>query len=204
VSAIGFLILAAGASTRMGTPKQLLSYRGHSFLRRITDVALASGCQPVIVVLGANAERIEPEVRHLPIQIVENLQWSDGMGTSIRRGVESLLAFSPTVEAVVIALTDQPLICPQAIEQLINSYRSTNKPIVASQYAGTLGVPALFNRTFFSELMALETAAGAKQVMQKHRQDVFSVPMPHGAIDIDTPKDYEQLLLRQQMSSDPG
>ncbi len=191
--AIGLIILAAGASTRMGTPKQLLCYRGESFLLRTAKTALASACRPIIVVLGANAQDIASQVSQLSVEVVENPQWSLGIGTSIRTGIEVLMTSHPNVEAAIILLCDHPLVSSQLIDQIVAAYRLTKKSIVASQYAGTLGVPALFDRTLFSELIALE-AKGAKQVIQKYDRDVFGVPFASGTIDIDTPTDYEQLL----------
>jgi molybdenum cofactor cytidylyltransferase len=192
-SSIGLVILAAGASTRMGTPKQLLFYQGCSFIRHITDVAIASVCQPIAVVLGANANRIKPEVSSLPVQIVENQQWQEGMSASIRVGLEALLAVNPNLEAVAIALCDQPFVSSQTLNQLVEVYHFTGQPIIASEYAETLGVPALFSRTLFSELMTLKSTEGAKTLIKKHNHQVFSISFPEGAIDIDTPNDYEQL-----------
>lgn len=192
-STVGLIILAAGASTRMGTPKQLLLYQGCSLIRHVTENAIASVCEPIIVVLGANAERIKPEINQLPIQIVENQQWTEGMSASIRVGLEALLAVNQNLEAVAIALCDQPFVSSQTFNRIIEAYRVTGKPIIASEYSGTLGVPALFNRALFSELMALKSTDGAKKLIKKHMHEVFSVPFPEGAIDIDTPKDYEQL-----------
>jgi molybdenum cofactor cytidylyltransferase len=192
-STIGLIILAAGASTRMGTPKQLLTYRGRSFIRHITEVAIASACQPIAVVLGAHAERIKPEISQLPVQIVENQQWAEGMSTSIRVGLEALLAVNQDLEAVAIALCDQPFVSFPILERIVEAYHFTGKPIIASEYAGTLGVPVLFSCTLFSEIMALKGTEGAKQIIRKHIHEVFSVPFPEGSIDIDTPNDYAQL-----------
>lgn len=192
-STVGLIILAAGASTRMGTPKQLLAYRGCTLIRHMAEVAIASSCQPIAVVLGAKAERIKPEISQLPIQIVENQQWAEGMSTSIRVGLEALLAMNPNLDAVAIALCDQPFVSSPTLERIVEAYHLTGKPIIASEYSGTLGVPALFNRTLFSELMALKSTEGAKKLIKKHIHEVFSVPFPEGVIDIDTPKDYEQL-----------
>ncbi|GAX40591.1 4-diphosphocytidyl-2C-methyl-D-erythritol synthase [Tolypothrix sp. NIES-4075] len=189
---IGIIILAAGASTRMGKPKQLLPYQGRSLLRHITEVAIASKNQPVIVVLGANAEIIKPEICQLPVQIVENLQWASGMSSSIQAGVNAL---GQNVEAVAIALCDQPFVSVQVINQLVEAYRLTNKAIVACEYANTLGVPALFHHSFFSELMTLKQGEGAKQIIKKYINQVTSIPFLQGKIDIDTPDDYEQLQI---------
>ena len=192
-STIGLMILAAGASTRMGTPKQLLAYRGCSFIRNMAEVAIASVCQHIAVVLGANAEQIKPEISQLPVHIVENQQWADGMSSSIWVGLEALLAVNQDLEAVAIALCDQPFVSSQTLDRIVEAYRFTGNPIIASEYAGTLGVPVLFSRSLFSELMALKSNEGAKKLIKKHIHEVFSVPFPEGSIDIDTPNDYEQL-----------
>lgn len=192
-SSVGLILLAAGASTRMGTPKQLLTYRGCSFVRNMAEIALSSVCQPIVVVLGAYAERIKPEISNLPVQIVENQHWNEGMSASIRVGIAALSAVNHNLDAVLITLCDQPFVSSQALDQLVEAYCLTGKQIIASEYAKTFGVPALFSRTLFSELVALKSNEGAKKMIQKHSNQVFSVPFPEGAIDIDTPKDYEDL-----------
>ncbi|WP_375474147.1 NTP transferase domain-containing protein [uncultured Nostoc sp.] len=193
-STIAIMILAAGASTRMGTPKQLLLYQGRSLLQYITDMAIASVCQPVVVVLGANAEQIHPQIEQLPVTVVKNLDWACGMSASIKSGIEFLNNFPQQTEAVVITLCDQPFVSHKIINQLVDTYYSTRKPIIACEYGDTLGVPALFNQIFFSELAALKETSGAKRVINNNLNEVFSIPFPLGDIDIDTPKDYEQLL----------
>ncbi|OUL20169.1 4-diphosphocytidyl-2C-methyl-D-erythritol synthase [Nostoc sp. RF31YmG] len=193
-STIAIMILAAGASTRMGTPKQLLHYQGRSLVQYITEIAIASVCNPVIVVLGAYSEQIRPQINHLPVSIVENLDWAWGMSASINSGIQFLHNLSQNIEAVVIVLCDQPFLSPQIINQLVDAYYSTKKPIVACEYAGTLGVPALFSKIFFSELAELQGTSGAKKVIHNNLSQVFSIPFNQGNIDIDTPKDYQNLL----------
>jgi len=193
-STVGLIILAAGASTRMGTPKQLLDYQGSSLIRHITDSAIASVCQPIMIVLGAYAERIQPELNDLPIQVVKNHQWREGMSSSIQAGLKALLMENSNLEAIAIALCDQPFVFSHTLNRLVEAYHSTDKPIIASEYAGTLGVPVLFHSTLFPELLALKTTEGAKKLIHKHYPDVLKIPFAKGVIDIDTPKDYEQLI----------
>ncbi|BAZ10298.1 hypothetical protein NIES4071_21130 [Calothrix sp. NIES-4071] len=189
---IGIVILAAGASTRMGTPKQLLHFRGRSFLRHTTEIALASVCEPIVVVLGANALQIRNEVATLSVTIVENHHWRQGMGSSIQAGIKTLESLHNT-DAVVLLLCDQPFISVDIINQLVETFYTTGKPIIASEYKQTLGVPALFSREILPELINLNTASGAKQVIQKYKNLVDKVSFELGAIDIDTPEEYEQL-----------
>ena len=192
---IGIVILAAGASTRMGTPKQLLCYQERTLLRHTIEVAIASICRPIVVVLGAYAQLIKSDISQLSIQIVENLQWNEGISSSIEVGIQELKTSSPDVEAVIVTLCDQPFISTEIINQLALTYHSTNQPIIACEYAETLGVPALFSDRLFSELMTLIGDEGAKQIIKKHSQEVFSISFPEGATDIDTPKEYADLLI---------
>jgi molybdenum cofactor cytidylyltransferase len=194
MSTIGLIILAAGASTRMGTPKQLLLYRGISLLRHTVNIALESACHPVIVVLGAYFEQIKPEIEQLPIHIVENADWEKGMGTSIRAGVMALERINPDVDAVVITLCDQPFLLVNTIAQLINAYHHTHQSIIASEYANTLGVPALFERHLFAELTALNATEGARKVIKNNQKKVAQIHFPKGEIDLDTPEDYDKLI----------
>ncbi|MFB2971371.1 NTP transferase domain-containing protein [Aerosakkonema sp. BLCC-F183] len=190
---VGIIILAAGASTRMGTPKQLLPYGESTLLSHTIEVALASVCHPIIVVLGAYAAQIRSQINQLTIRIVENSQWSEGMSSSIRVGIQALDTAIEKPQAVVLCLCDQPLISTQVVNQLIEVYFQTGKPIIASEYAGTLGVPVLFERSFFPNLMNLKGAEGAKKVIQKCGDRVLSVPFAEGIVDIDTPEEYQQL-----------
>lgn len=193
-SAIGTIILAAGASTRLGTPKQLLHYRGQSLLRHTAEVAIASGCHPIIVVLGAQAERLEAEVEQLPVSVVKNNHWAKGMSSSIQTGLAVLQSIHPSVKAVVILLCDQPFVSAALVHQLIEGYHRTGKPIVASEYADAVGVPALFSHVLFPVLMTLPADRGARYVIQNRAQAVIRVPFSLGEIDIDTPDDYERFL----------
>jgi len=193
---IGLIILAAGSATRMGRPKQLLSYQGRSLILHAVEVALASLCQPIIVVLGAYVEQIKPELMLKAVQVVENSQWQEGMSSSIRAGISMLLKTNSKLDAVIISLADQPLVSPQIFNQLIQSYQETQKVIIASKYNETTGVPALFSNALFPELMQLEGDKGAKALIQKYIDTGLILLIPEAAIDIDTPDDYKQLLLK--------
>ena len=197
MSAIALVILAAGASRRMGVPKQLLRYRGRTLLRHAVEAALGSTCRPVVIVFGANAEAIQPEVEGLGVQVVQNPRWAEGLGSSIRAGIEALVSAADPPEAVVLSLCDQPLVCSDDIEALVTAYRSTKRPIVASQYAGTLGVPALFAQPVLAELLSLAGDAGAKQVIQRNLPSVWQVPCPNAAFDFDTLEDYDRIRSRK-------
>lgn len=191
---IGMLILAAGASTRLGKPKQLLQYQGQSFLRHTAKVGLASGCQPIIVVLGAQAEQLRSEVHDLPVTLVENPDWASGISASIRVGLEALQDQGQMLEAAIVTLCDQPFISALLISQLVDCYWGTGKCIIASQYGETIGVPALFDLTLFPDLMLLKGDTGAKSLIQQLMPEVTAVAFPNGAINIDTAQDYKQFL----------
>jgi molybdenum cofactor cytidylyltransferase len=193
VPSIAIVILAAGASTRMGVPKQLLRHRGRTLLRHAVDAALGSTCRPVVLVLGANAQEVLPEVEGLPVEIVKNSDWAEGLSTSIRAGIEALAPAPDPPEAVVLTLCDQPFVSSDDINGLVAAYHSTKHSIVASEYAGTVGVPALFARPIWPELANLTGDAGAKRVIQKRLANVWPVSCPHGAIDLDTPEDYDAI-----------
>ncbi len=191
--AIAIVILAAGASKRMGVPKQLLRHRGRTLIRHAVEAALGSTCRPVVIVLGANAGEIQLEVERPLVQIVQNPHWTEGLSSSIRAGIEALAFSADPPEAAVLSLCDQPLVCSDDIEALVTAYRSTKRPIIASEYADTLGVPALFAQPVFPELLSLTGDAGAKQVIQRNLPTVWPVPCPHAAFDLDTLEDYDAI-----------
>jgi molybdenum cofactor cytidylyltransferase len=192
---VAIIILAAGASTRMGRPKQLLTYGGSTFLRHAAETAIGSVCRPLIVVLGAYADQLHDEIGDLPVEQVMNERWAEGMGWSIQAGLKALHQSDRerAVEAVALMLCDHPLLTSAVINDLVMAYRSSGKGISASEYGGTVGVPVLFARRYFAELEALSAAAGAKHLIAAHSSDVVRVPFAQGIADVDTPEDYLQL-----------
>lgn len=193
-SAVATIILAAGASRRMGQSKQLLAYRGQTLLSHVAQCAIASPCNPVIVILGANAEKIAPEIDQVSLKLLKNNYWKEGISSSIRYGVIYIQEQCLNINAVVFLTCDQPFISAKLIEQLIAAHHLTNKPIIASQYGETLGIPALFDRTFFSALMKLQGDRGAKRIIQQYPDLVNQIDFPQGKIDLDTLEDYQQLI----------
>lgn len=193
-SRIGIIILAAGASTRLGKPKQLLNFQGASLLRRAAENALATGCENIVAVLGANSAEIGKEIENLPLKTVINENWASGMSSSIKTGLGKLLDWQPTLSAVIIQLCDQPLINTGILNKLITIYEEKRAEIVAAEYTGTVGVPALFAASMFAELLNLSAESGAKQLIKKHLAMVEKVFIPEAEIDVDTPLDYEKLL----------
>ncbi len=179
----------------MGRPKQLLPYDGRTFLRNAAEIAVASVCRPIFVILGAYADQLRSEIGGLPVRPVVNERWAEGLGSSIRAGLGALERCDREhpVEALVLMLCDQPFVTAAVINDLVTAYRSSGKGIIASEYGGTVGVPALFGREYFAELGALNGRAGAKQIIAAHASEVVRVPFPQGTIDIDTPEDYLQL-----------
>ncbi|MBC7919829.1 MAG: nucleotidyltransferase family protein [Ferruginibacter sp.] len=193
---VGLILLAAGASVRMGTAKQLLRINGESLVRRAAQTALRSACQPVVVVLGANQAAVRPELADLPVRVVENPDWDRGMGSSISVGIRHLLACSPTARAAILMLADQPLVSADLLNQLIARHRTSELPLIACEYSHQVGVPALFEKTLFAELMELPGAEGAKPIIRKYAGHLGSLPFPDGALDVDTPADYQRLRER--------
>ena len=186
----GAIILAAGPSTRMGTPKQLLLLDGKPLLVHAVEAALASSAWPVVVVLGANAEAIRPILAPLPVLIAENPAWPEGMAASLRTGVITLGQFSRSLDAALIALCDQPAFSADVIAQLVAAQRATGRSIVAARYSNRLGVPALFLHEHFSTLSALTGEEGARTLLNGDAGTVAAVDLPQLALDVDTPGDF--------------
>jgi molybdenum cofactor cytidylyltransferase len=193
LAGIGAVILAAGASTRMGVPKQLLQFGGEAMLRRAASVALKAGCRPVVVVTGADAAASRKALLGLDVREAENQQWESGISSSVRVGIEALVTAHPQTAAVVLMLCDQPFVTREIIARLVAAHRETGRSIVASRYGGSYGVPALFGKVHFAELTTLKGDAGAKRVIQRHLPKVHLVSFPEGEIDIDTPEDLARL-----------
>src|ERR1700761_4433895 len=184
----GLIILAAGESSRMGFPKQTLLYKGKTLLEQAIEAGLKSKCSPVIVVLGANADVIDEGIRQFNIDVIHNPNWADGMASSIKIAIENLQK-NNDVDGAVIMLCDQPFVTRAIIDNLLYKQHQTGKKIIAKSYNDTIGVPALFKRSLFSELLLLEGHEGAKKMLNSHPDDIATIPFEKGSIDIDTVAD---------------
>jgi molybdenum cofactor cytidylyltransferase len=159
----------------------------------MAEVALASGCGPIGVVLGAHAEVIQPHLVNLDLIIIHNSAWPTGMASSIRCGLQALLALSPALDAIALMVCDQPLVSAELLQQFLRAHRATAQPIVAAEYANILGVPALFHKTLFADLAQLQGDRGAQSLLRQHRGQCLGIPFPPGVLDIDTPEDLSML-----------
>jgi molybdenum cofactor cytidylyltransferase len=177
----------------MGRAKQLLPYKGKSLLEHAVDTANDADANPVIVVLGANAAVLEKEIDEKKVHIVENKEWQEGMASSIRCGLNTLLQIAPSSDAVILMVCDQPFVSASLLNELITTQKNTGKLIVTSQYENTIGPPALFYKTIFPELLKLKGDAGARKIVEQHNNATATVLFIKGNIDIDTEADYNAL-----------
>ena len=187
----GVVILAAGASSRLGRPKQLLPYLGKTLVEHAARTAIASGAEEVVVVVGADATLVKEKLKGLKVRIVRNSDWAEGMGSSVRHGVAAL---SPEIECAVLALCDQPRITPDLLRDLAIRHFETGAPIVASSYDGVIGAPSAFGQIHFKALMSLVGDAGAREIIRQSPTPVETVSFSGGNVDVDTPQDFQKLI----------
>ena len=177
----------------MGKPKQLLEFDGTTLLRHSTIEAANSKAENVITVLGAHADQIENEIDGDIVNIVKNENWDEGMASSVRLGLNTLLKQTPSIDAAIFMVCDQPYVSSTVLNELISTYKKTGKSIVACNYGEAIGPPALFHKSLFNELMQLKGDAGARKIIQEHSNEMATILFTHGKIDIDTKEDYDAL-----------
>lgn len=192
----GVIILAAGQSKRLGTPKQLLPIEGKTLLNRLIDSVFQAGSFPVTVVLGAHAESITATLGDVPVQVVMNQLWEEGMASSIRLGLQTAVQNNPPMDGVLLLVCDQPFVDAETIQQLLRLQHESGLPIAACSYANILGTPAVFHQSMFPHLLTLEGDRGAKKIMKEKESEVAKLHFQEGTIDIDTQEDYQRLVDR--------
>lgn len=200
------IILAAGSSSRMGTGrhKLLLPLAGRPVLAHVIDAALASLARPIIIVLGHQSDQVHAQIasyrEHPDITLVENLDYLQGMSTSLHMGLRTLLVASSgqtlASGSALVLLGDQPLMTPEIIDTLIYQWQITGKLIVAPLYAGKRGNPVLFDASLFTELLGTTGDEGGRSVIERHRQEVTMVEMgdARASYDVDTWDAYQQVV----------
>lgn len=189
---VAAIVLAAGGSIRMGRLKQLLPVDGQPMVRRVTQTVVAAGLAQVIVVIGAQADRVREVLHDLPVEIVVNEQWPAGMSRSLRAGLQ---AVQPEIQAALIVLADQPTLTPPLLQKLVARYQATRAAIVTPFYQGRQGNPVLFDRSLFAELVAVEGDQGGRSLLARYQAQIERVEVDDPAVilDIDTRDEYEQL-----------
>jgi molybdenum cofactor cytidylyltransferase len=201
VNHCGIVILAAGQSSRLGSPKQLLPYAEISLLAHTVDVALSSGCTPVLVVVGANKETVVADIAGKNVHVVHNDGWQEGMASSLRAGLQHMQQEAPGNDGIIFMVCDQPFVTKSLLDCLILTQQTTGKAATASSYAGKLGTPALFHQTLWPQLQQLKGDTGARMLLMANPDDVTAVPFEAGVTDIDTKEDYERLINRQNANA---
>lgn len=185
---VGAVILAAGASTRMGENKMLLELDGESLIRRAVRRALAAGLSPVVVVIGHQPDRMRAALKDLPVVYVVNPDFTGPTSGSLHQGLNAL---GPEVGATVVMLGDMVRVTPETLAMLMAAARGTDAPLVVSRYGDVTAPPLLFRRSLFPELLAWTGEGCGKTVVQAHSHEAMYVDRPTALLaDVDTPEDF--------------
>lgn len=193
-SKIAMILLAAGASKRMNAIKQLLPWKHTNLIGHAIESGLASDVNDVFVVLGANFNAISNQIKNYPISIIHNVNWEDGMGSSIASAFTFFQKKSLTYDAVLIALVDQPLIDVKYYNLLIYKYITSNKYIVSGMFNNRCEVPAIFGSSYFIALAELRKDYGARKIISANKDDLITINNERKLVDVDSPSDYKTLF----------
>jgi CTP:molybdopterin cytidylyltransferase MocA len=190
---VAAVILAAGASRRLGQPKQLLMYRGETLLQRAIRLAQEAGAMPVLAVVGANAEAVKASVPSSATAVL-NEDWDQGIASSIHAGLREAGVVAPEASGVLLMGCDQPRLTADHLRLQIETFGEQNEAaIVASTYAGVSGIPAVFPRQTFPDLLALRGDKGARALIARATCPVVMIQFDGGEVDIDSPEDLAKL-----------
>ena len=187
---IAILIIAAGASRRLGQPKQLLPYNNTFLLNHVIQICESSDVGDIFVILGANREGIQERLS-ADIPIFYNEKWKEGMGTSIAIGIQNIIGKG--YDGAIISVGDQPFFTKELLTTIVKTRQTSNAPIVVSKYKKGMGPPVFFEQSLFVELSKLEGDIGAKPVIKKYFDNIAMIDFEKGHIDIDTPDDLKYL-----------
>lgn len=200
---IAVLILAAGSSSRMGSPKQLLPWKKTTLIGHSVEQALALQQKSVYVVLGANYKLIYNKIRHFPVTVIHNTNWQSGIGSSISFGIKNIIQNNAYYDAVLILLTDQPLIDNQHLDRLITKYKTNTNLFVATGLKSRAGVPAIIPSSHFNQLLDLKEDFGARYILKQNKNKVVVVSAFDKGADIDTQKEYKAVLKTISLYDNP-
>jgi len=184
----------------MGAPKQLLHIEGQPLIKRVAEMAMDTPCYPIVVVLGANKELVRKELARMPITLIDNPNWEEGMAGSLKMGMVGAYMTFKDLEAVIFLTVDMPFVSAGLIENMIKKAEETldnsdeQPDIVACRYDNQIGIPALFRRKLFTELLELKGDTGAKKVIMAHQDKTAIVDFPQGKFDLDTIEEYRDFL----------
>jgi len=190
---IEILILAAGASRRLGQPKQLINFQGSSLIRRIVSESVKANIGNVTVVTGYESEAVAKEISDFEVDIFFNDEWEEGIGSSIRNGLGYVRKKVPDTNAVLITMVDQPFVDAEHLRKIADAYDPSRPMIIASAYSGTFGVPVLVDNHYFDMLKDLKGDEGGKKIFANYLKNIVEIPFVEGAIDIDEQKDLTTL-----------
>lgn len=192
---IGAILLAAGGSSRLGRPKQLLTFGGKTLVRRAAEALVNSVCDPIVVVLGCETKGSLAELDGIDVTVCINDEWRSGISSSIKAGLRTLLSAEQDLDAAVITLCDQPFVTSADIDRIAERFAKAGKTIVAARHGEVVGVPALFGREIFDELFTLEGDQGARKLIRTDPKRSAVIDAEQAAIDIDTPEDLASYLI---------
>ncbi|MGE0930282.1 nucleotidyltransferase family protein [Peijinzhouia sedimentorum] len=188
---VAIAILAAGESKRMGSPKAFLQLEGETLLDRIIATAKSTNAQNIFLVTGAYHNEMLQVANMMGIKVLFNEDWQEGMSSSLCKAIEAVGQL-PNLNGLLVLLIDQPYVDKDLLKLLISKFEENPEKPVASFYRDINGVPAIFPRVMWNDLLKINGDKGARQLLQK-REDVISIPFPKGAIDLDFPEDFEQI-----------
>jgi molybdenum cofactor cytidylyltransferase len=187
------IILAAGSSSRLGRPKQLIPWQGSTLLAHAARTALAAELGPVIIMLGAHADGCRDALSGIDVDIAECAQWAEGMGRTIGAAIAHVALNHPGAEAALITSTDQPFVTAKTLAAIAAARRSHGRRMAAATYSGTIGIPAAFSRSMWDELRQLNGDHGAGSILRAWKAEIIAVPCPEAARDVDTKADVRTL-----------
>lgn len=196
---IGAVVLAAGNARRFGSLKQLVVIGGEPIVRRTVRQVLTADFNPVVVVVGAQAARVSECLQALNVRLAVSQDWKRGLGHSIASGVKALMEATGTLDAMLIMLADQPRVTTGDLERMRRAYAVSPDSVLASEHEGLTGPPCIFPLRLADELLALQGASGARDLLKRQRSEVIGFPLPAAFVDVDTREDYEALLVASDL-----